>query len=174
MDTGSQDSKGIETSRDELELQTYYLGTLFDISKDLFGTLDTVSILQNFLLMTMGNFGVVEGFILIINPDSKETVHFVSNGFHNVDLAQLENSAKETLLLREITKPSVEEIKNKEPRILPEEVACAAPFKIDKNSAGIMCLGSKIIDIPYTEDEKKLLITLINNWKKPLWSFRLL
>lgn len=162
MDTGSQDSKGIETGRDELELQTYYLGTLFDISKDLFGTLDTVSILQNFLLMTMGNFGVVEGFILIINPDSKETVHFVSNGFHNVDLAQMENSAREILLLREITKPTVEEIKNKEPRILPEEVACAAPFKIDKNSAGIMCLGSKIIDIPYTEDEKKLLITLIN------------
>ena len=95
MDTGSQDSKGIETSRDELELRTYYLGTLFDISKDLFGTLDTESILQNFLLMTMGNFGVVEGFILIINLDSKETVHFVSNGFHNIDLAALENSSRE-------------------------------------------------------------------------------
>jgi serine phosphatase RsbU (regulator of sigma subunit) len=162
MTSGSQDSKGIESSRDELELQTYYLGTLFDISKDLFGTLDTASILQNFLLMTMGNFGVVEGFILIVNLDSKETVNFVSNGFHNVDLAQLENSAREILLLREITHPTVEEIKSKEPRILPEEVACAAPFKIDKNSAGIMCLGSKIIDGPYTEDEKKLLITLIN------------
>ncbi|MCK5487797.1 MAG: hypothetical protein KAI86_16375, partial [Desulfobacterales bacterium] len=74
METDSQDSKGIETSRDELELRTYYLGTLFDISKDLFGTLDTESILQNFLLMTMGNFGVVEGFILIINLRSKETV----------------------------------------------------------------------------------------------------
>jgi serine phosphatase RsbU (regulator of sigma subunit) len=162
MEAGSQDPKGIENNRDELELQTYYLGTLFDISKDLFGTLDTASILQNFLLMTMGNFGVVEGFILTINLDSKETLHFVSNGFHNVDLAQLENSAKEIILHREITTPSVEEIKSKESRILPEEVARAAPFQIDKNSAGIMCLGSKIIDEPYTEDEKKLLITLIN------------
>ena len=162
MDTGSQDSKGIETGRDELELRTYYLGTLFDISKDLFGTLDTASILQNFLLMTMGNFGLVEGFILIIDLDSKETVHFVSNGFHNVDLTQMENSARKILLLREITNPAVEEIKSKEPRILPEEVACAVPFKIDKKSAGIMCLGSKIIDEPYTQDEKKLLITLTN------------
>jgi serine phosphatase RsbU (regulator of sigma subunit) len=163
METGSQNSKSIETSRDELELRSYYLGTLFDISKDLFGTLDTASILQNFLLMTMGNFGVVEGFILIINLDSKETVRFVSNGFHNIDLAQLENSAKEILLLREITNPTVEEIKSIEPGTLPEEVACAVPFNIDKNSAGMMCLGSKIIDDPYTEDEKKLLITLTNS-----------
>ena len=162
MDTGSQDSKGIETSRDELELRTYYLGTLFDISKDLFGTLDTASILQNFLLMTMGNFGVVEGFILIINLDSKETVHFVSNGFHNIDLGQLEDRAKEILLLRKIRTPAVEEIKGKAPGTLPEEVACAVPFNIDKSSAGMMGLGSKIIDDPYTDDEKKLLITLTN------------
>ena len=162
MDTGSQDSKDIENSRDELELRTYYLGTLFDISKDLFGTLDTESILQNFLLMTMGNFGVVEGFILIINLDSKETDHFVSNGFHNIDLGQLEDRAKEILLLRQITNPAVEEIKSKEPGTLPEEVACAVPFNIDENSAGMMGLGSKIIDEPYTEDEKRLLITLTN------------
>jgi serine phosphatase RsbU (regulator of sigma subunit) len=163
METGSRDSKGIETSRDELELRTYYLGTLFDISRDLFGTLDTASILQNFLLMTMGNFGVVEGFILIIDLDSKKTVHFVSNGFHNIDLAQLENSAKEILLLREISNPKVEEIKSEEMRSLPEEVACAVPFNIDKINAGMMCLGSKIIDDPYSEDEKKLLITLTNS-----------
>jgi serine phosphatase RsbU (regulator of sigma subunit) len=163
METGSQNSKSIETSRDELELRSYYLGTLFDISKDLFGTLDTESILQNFLLMTMGNFGVVEGFILIINLDSRETVHFVSNGFHNIDLAQLQNSAKEILLLREITNPTVEEIKSTELGTLPEEVACAVRFNIDKNSAGMMCLGSKIIDDPYTEDEKKLLFTLTNS-----------
>jgi serine phosphatase RsbU (regulator of sigma subunit) len=162
METNSQDSKSIETRRDELELRTYYLGTLFDISKDLFGTLDTESILQNFLLMTMGNFGVVEGFVLIINLDSKETVHFVSNGFHNIDLTQLEDRAKEILLLREITHPAVEDIKSKEPGTLPEEVACSVPFNIDKSSAGMMCLGSKIIDDPYTEDEKKLLITLTN------------
>jgi serine phosphatase RsbU (regulator of sigma subunit) len=111
----------------------------------------------------MGNFGVVEGFILIINLDSRETVHFVSNGFHNVDLGQLENSAKQVLLLRELTNPTVEEISGKEPGTLPEEVACAVSFSIDKNSAGLMGLGSKIIDEPYTEDEKKLLITLTNS-----------
>ncbi len=159
----SQDPSGIETSRDELELQTYYLGTLFDISKDLFGTLDTESILQNFLLMTMGNFGVVEGFILIINSGTEETIHFVSNGFHNIDLAALENSGKEILLHREIKNPAVVEIKGKELEMLPEDVACAVPFKIDHHRTGMLGLGPKIIARPYTEDEKKLLITLVNS-----------
>jgi serine phosphatase RsbU (regulator of sigma subunit) len=162
MKADSQNSRATQTSREELELQTYYLGTLFDISKDLFGTLDTESILQNFLLMTMGNFGVVEGFILIINLGSKETAQFVSNGFHNIDLSELEYSAREILLLTEITSPNVNDAKRKELGSLPEEVACAVPFNIDENSAGMMGLGSKIIDKSYTEDEKKLLITLVN------------
>ena len=56
----------------------------------------------------------------------------------------------------------MEEIKSKELETLPEEVACAVPFNFDNNSAGMMCLGAKIIDKPYTQDEKKLLITLAN------------
>jgi serine phosphatase RsbU (regulator of sigma subunit) len=162
MESGGKDSRSIEASRDELELRAYYLETLFDISKDLFGTLDTRSILQNFLLMTMGNFGVIEGFVLIIDPDSKETFHFISNGFHNTDLENLEDRAKEILQNKVIVNPAVEEMGSRERGGLPEEVACVVPFKVDKNSVGMMCLGSKIIDATYTEDEKKLLITLTN------------
>jgi len=163
MKIDSQDSNSIETSRDELELRTYYLGTLFDISKDLFGTLDTESILQNFLLMTMGNFGVVEGFILVINSGTEETAHFVSNGFHNIDLSTLENSSREILLRREIKNPAVVDIRGKAPGALPEEVACAVPFNIDRHRTGMLGLGPKIIARPYSEDEKKLLITLVNS-----------
>ena len=163
MKIDSQDSNSIETSRDELELRTYYLGTLFDISKDLFGTLDTESILQNFLLMTMGNFGVVEGFILVINSGTEETVHFVSNGFHNIDLSALENSSREILLRREIKNPAVVDIAGKAPKALPAEVACAVPFNIDRHRTGMLGLGPKIIARPYSEDEKKLLITLVNS-----------
>jgi len=163
MEINSNDPKLTETGRDELDLRTYYLGTLFDISKDIFGTLDAEAILRNFLLMTMGNFGVVEGFILIIHLHTKETVHFISNGFHNIDLSKLEVSAKEILRKREISHPAVEEINSTQPGILPEEVACAVPFNIDKNRAGMLGLGAKIIASPYTEEEKKLLITLVNS-----------
>jgi serine phosphatase RsbU (regulator of sigma subunit) len=112
--------------------------------------------------MTMGNFGIVEGFILIIDLHTRETVHFISNGFHNIDLVHLEDRAKEILKQRKIANPTVEEIHRVEADTLPQEVACAVPFKINKNSAGLMCLGSKIIDDSYTEDEQKLLITLTN------------
>ena len=163
MEINSNDPKLTEAGRDELDLRTYYLGTLFDISKDIFGTLDAEAILRNFLLMTMGNFGVVEGFILIIHLQTKETVHFISNGFHNIDLSKLEVSAKEILRKRKISHPAVEEINSTQPGILPEEVACAVPFNIDKNRAGMLGLGAKIIASPYTEEEKKLLITLVNS-----------
>jgi len=163
MGPDGQNPTDTETGQDELELRTYYLGTLFDISRDIFGTLDSHAILQNFLLMTMGNFGVVEGFILIIDLHSGKTVHFVSNGFHNIDLTELENGARQILLRREIGGPKVKEFMNKEPGSFPEEVACAVPFNIDRHSAGMMGLGSKIIEKPYTPDEKKLLITLVNS-----------
>ena len=163
MEINSNDPKLKETEEDELDLRTYYLGTLFDISKDIFGTLDAEALLRNFLLMTMGNFGVVEGFILITNLHTKETVHFISNGFHNIDLSKLEINAKEILLHREASSPTVEEINSTEPGTMPEEVTCAVPFNIDKNRAGMMGLGSKIIGKPYTGEEKKLLITLVNS-----------
>lgn len=163
MEPDSQNPKDLDTCKYELELGSYYLSTLFDLSKDIFGTLDSEAILRNLLLMTLGNFGVVEGFILIIDLGSKESVHFVSNGFHAIDLSQLENSARENLLLRKITNPVVEEIYNDTPAMLPEKVASVVPFNVDKNRAGMMGLGSKIIAKPYTEDEKKLLITLVNS-----------
>ena len=163
MESGSQNSNDTQTRREKLALQTYYLGTLFDISKDIFGTLDSESILRNCLLMTMGNFGVIEGFILIINLKSKKNVHFISNGFQNIDQAELENGAREILQLRKITDPTVVEIKDQKLANLPEAVACAVPFNIDENNAGVMSLGSKIIETPYTDAEKKLLITLVNS-----------
>ena len=163
MKTEKQNPKDTDSCAYELELSTYYLSTLFDLSKDIFGTLDSEEILKNLLLMTMGNFGVVEGFILIIDMGSKETVYFVSNGFHKMDLAELEESAKENLLHRDITQPTVEEFKHKEQNILPEEIACAVPFSINTNFFGMMGLGAKLIAKPYADEEKKLLITLVNS-----------
>ena len=86
-----------ENDQDELEKRVFYLSTLFDISKDIFGKLDAEAILRNFLLMTMGNFGVMEGFILIINLITKETTHFIPTGFHDIQQSELENGAKQIL-----------------------------------------------------------------------------
>jgi hypothetical protein len=65
--------------------RAYHLRTLYDVSKDLFGDIEFETVLKNFLLMTMGNFGVSDGFILTRDDPSKEITHFVSMGFQGQD-----------------------------------------------------------------------------------------
>ena len=67
-------SKWVEA---ELDHRIFHLKTLYDVSKDLPGTVDVEEILKNFLLMTTGNFGVVEGFLVFQELRSKEISHFV-------------------------------------------------------------------------------------------------
>ena len=48
----------------ELDKQLFHLKTLYDVSHELLGLTDVSMILRNFLLMTMGNFGTAQGFII--------------------------------------------------------------------------------------------------------------
>ena len=73
----------------ELDRRIFHLKTLYDISKDTYGSVDSGTILRNFLLMTTGNFGMVEGFIAIVNVNKKELVHFVSLGIKGRKLQEL-------------------------------------------------------------------------------------
>lgn len=47
--------------RAELDRQLFNLKTLYDVSHELLGLSDVKEILKNFLLMSMGNFGVMQG-----------------------------------------------------------------------------------------------------------------
>ena len=49
----------------ELDRQVFHLKTLYDVSHELLGLTDVSMILRNFLLMTMGNFGTAQGFIMV-------------------------------------------------------------------------------------------------------------
>ena len=53
-----------EAVQAELDRRLFHLKTLYDVSQHLLGTLEVEQALKDFLLMTMGNFGVVEGFCL--------------------------------------------------------------------------------------------------------------
>ena len=69
--------------------------TLYDVSKDIFGSVEYETILKNFLLMTMGNFGLAEGFILTVDFSSKEINGFVSIGFQENDISLLKTGGRE-------------------------------------------------------------------------------
>ena len=88
----------------ELDRRVFYLKTLYDVSKDIFASIEYGSILKNFLLMTMGNFGLVEGFILTVDIPSREISGFVSIGFQADDISLLRTGGSEILLSDDLGK----------------------------------------------------------------------
>jgi hypothetical protein len=73
--------KQAEQVQSELDLRVFNLKTLYDVSKDIYGSVESETIIRNFLLMTMGNFGVMDGFVLLLDKPSKTTSIFVAIGF---------------------------------------------------------------------------------------------
>ena len=155
-----QQAERIQT---ELDRRVYYMKTLYDVSKDIFGSVEFETILKNFLLMTMGNFGVAEGFILTVDVSTREINGFVSIGFQGDDISILRTGGSEILLSDDLVKSMQSETDLKTCGLLPSAMICAFPFVVDTDCTGIMGLGAKLIGEPYNKDDEELLDTLVNN-----------
>jgi hypothetical protein len=57
----------------ELDRRLFHIRTLYDVSRELLGLTDIQTILKNFLLMTMGNFGALQGFVLTQDTLTRQT-----------------------------------------------------------------------------------------------------
>ena len=158
--TSLQQAERIQT---ELDRRVYYLKTLYDVSKDIFGSVEYETILKNFLLMTMGNFGLAEGFILTVDVPSRETNGFVSIGFQANDISLLKTGGSEILLSTDLVMSMQNEKELKPCGLFPSAMICAFPFVVDTDCTGIMGLGAKLIGEPYNKDDEELLDTLVNN-----------
>jgi class 3 adenylate cyclase len=152
-----------ERIQTELDRRVYYLKTLYDVSKDIFGSVDYEPILKNFLMMTMGNFGVAEGFILTVDVPSREISGFVSVGFQADDISLLRTGGSEILLSADLVKSMQNETDLKTCGLLPAAMICAFSFNVDTDCTGLMGLGAKLIGEPYNRDDEELLDTLVNN-----------
>ena len=154
-----QQAESIQT---ELDRRVYYLKTLYDVSRDIFGSVEYEQILKNFLMMTMGNFGVAEGFILTVDVPSKEINGFVSVGFQDDDISLLRTGGSKILLSPDLVK-SIQNETDLKNRGLPPAMICALPFDVNTDCSGLLGLGSKLIGDPYNTDDEELLDTLVNN-----------
>ena len=155
-----QQAERIQT---ELDRRVYYMKTLYDVSKDIFGSVEYEPILKNFLLMTMGNFGVAEGFILTVDVPSREINGFVSMGFQADDISLLRTGGSEILFSDDLVKSMQSEADLKTCGLLPSAMICAFTFVVDSDCSGIMGLGAKLIGEPYNKGDEELLDTLVNN-----------
>jgi class 3 adenylate cyclase len=155
--------KRSEHIQDELDQRIFHLKTLYDVSKDIFGRVDFEIIVKNFLLMTMGNFGVAQGFVLTLDRPSEEISHFVSMGFHESEPASLKNRARQLLLEQNIVGPAENAAIVANSDLSAPHVLCALSFAVESDCLGLIGLGSKLTGEPYSEDDKELLHTLVNN-----------
>ena len=155
--------KEAEKIQAELDLRVFNLKTLYDVSKDIYGSVESETIIRNFLLMTMGNFGVMQGFIMLSDESSNTVNQFVSIGFQDEDRTPLENGSKR-LLQQKNSRVVPEKPENFDYRnFLPPSVEFALPFALAPKCLGLLGLGSKLIGEPYNENDIELIDTLVNN-----------
>jgi len=147
----------------ELDRQLFHLKTLYDVSHELLGLTDVSMILRNFLLMTMGNFGTAQGFIMGENVHTGETSHFESFGFEEEERSFIQSIGREALSKKSYNRfLAREDFSGKIQKLNPGFPVLLA-FKIDEESSGVMGLGPKIVGAEYSNDDKELLATLVNN-----------
>jgi signal transduction histidine kinase len=162
-DTPPRSMPASETAQSELDLRLFHLKTLYDVSRELLGIVDIQLILKNFLLMTLGNFGVAEGFIFAHDSNSTDPGVMVGFGFQDDVLASLESESLQALNSQTLQRViGVDEIPDNYASIEPP-LAILLTFIVDGEFKGIIGLGPRIIDDPYGEDDKNLLETLTNN-----------
>ena len=155
--------KQAENVQAELDLRVFNLKTLYDISKDIFGSVEVETIVRNFLLMTMGNFGVMEGCVLLLDEPTNSTMHFVSIGFQDDDKESLESSGSHFLSQADLHASAKKFDESNWREFLPPVVEFALPFSISSDCPGLLGLGSKLIGEPFNENDIELIDTLANN-----------
>jgi class 3 adenylate cyclase len=155
--------KQSEHVQSELDRRVFYLKTLYDVSKDIFSSVEAETILRSFLLMAMGNFGVTEGFILLVNPDSKKIDHLVAVGYADEDVAGIKKDVEQRIR-QDMSGPStIDAGKLLLADTSSTSLAFVRDFTVESEWTGIFGLGAKLIGEPYTENDRELLDTLMNN-----------
>jgi class 3 adenylate cyclase len=155
--------KQAEKVQAELDLRVFNLKTLYDVSKDIYGSVESETIIRNFLLMTMGNFGVMDGFVLLLDKPSKTTSQFVSIGFQDENHESLESGGIQLLDQLLTESASEKSAAGDQRQFLPGSIEFAVPFTVTPERPGLLGLGSKLIGEPFNDNDRELLDTLVNN-----------
>ncbi len=161
--TDSQIAPFSEATQAENERRLFHLKTLYDVSRELLGVVEIKAILKNFLLMTLGNFGVVEGILLTLGNHSKESSQLVTIGIEADDSASILEGAANFMANNNFGNGILSNAECQRLNFLPAAVECAVSFSVDGDYAGILGLGPKIVGDPYSDEDRDLLETLVNN-----------
>ncbi|UCD78965.1 MAG: rhodanese-like domain-containing protein [Desulfobacterales bacterium] len=160
-------------ARGNLDRQIFYLQTLYELTAELSPIVNTESLMENFLLITMGTFGLAQGAVLLCDRENR-SVRSVNRGptFN----AGLSFEAAEKMLFqgfqhaeeRRLGPMSVTLITNPERVFSPSEtgfpVNTALLFTVDSSLLGLVGLGMTLGQTDLDPDERKLLHGLAANF----------
>jgi len=163
-----------EHTQKKLDQRVFHLNALYDTTRELSGLRDTKKIMETFLLMTMGTFSVEQGHILLFDSEEK-TALVAYRGIEKEKIRRLREDDIEKIVIE-----FFETAKNKSLTPMNAQVVCPEElldnpvcpidattgllFMIDETCLGLMGLGRKITMQRYSEEEKELLLTLVNNF----------
>jgi signal transduction histidine kinase len=147
----------------EHDRRLFHLKTLYDVSHELLGVVEVKAILKNFLLMILGNFGVVEGILLTHDPHSRETSQLVTIGIQEDDNSSILEGAIDFLANDTPGNGILAEEERRRLKFLPPAIVCVLRFSVDTDYCGILGLGQKIVEEPYRDEDRDLLETLTNS-----------
>jgi class 3 adenylate cyclase len=155
--------KQSERIQAELDRRVFHLKTLYDVSKDLFSSVEPETILRNGLLMAMGNFGIAEGFVALVDPASGAVHHIVSMGFEEGDAVRFQEDLP---ALRATPSPggwaSAVKAIFRQGGLSPA-VELVVPFEVEADCTGFLALGKKLVEKDYSDNDRELIDTLANN-----------
>jgi class 3 adenylate cyclase len=153
-------SQGVQL---ELDRRIFNLKTLYDVSKDIFSSVDSEAILRNFLLMVMGNFGVAEGVITLFGKERFELVQSSAVGLQSEDMVRLMPCLQQGI--SDLNGTANDNIPSSGAILDPgcDQLAIIFPFAVDDQVAGTLGLGPKLIDERYNDNDRELIKTLVNN-----------
>ena len=137
--------KEAEHVQSELDRRIFHLKTLYDVSKDIYSSVETETILRNFLLMIMGNFGVMEGFIILLDASSKEISQLVSIGMQDGDIDALRQDVIELLSQKGLMLWTDEGASLQNAGLVPGSFGFSMGFRVEYECLALLGLGTKLI-----------------------------
>ena len=119
----------------------------------------------------MGNFGILSGFILLLDADQEGAGHFVAKGFPEEDAETLRATCRKCIVA---TAPDEREgrLSLDCSPLSPFGIEQVFPFRVENDSQGILGLGARLMVDTYTARERELVETLVNSLKVALKNAR--
>jgi rhodanese-related sulfurtransferase/GAF domain-containing protein len=163
----------VELARGNLDRQIFHLHTLYELTAEMSPMVNTESLMESFLLMTMGTFGLTQGFVLLCDRE-KRKVHGFSRGTTFSAGSSFEAAEKrmyqgfQCAEQRRLGPMSVAFITDPQ-QVFPQaetgfSVNTALLITVDSSLLGLVGLGITLGQTGLDPDERKLLRGLAANF----------